>query len=468
MSQIHVPRLVVAGLAGDTGKSLVSLGLVRALRTRGLAVSPFKKGPDFIDAAWLGAAADVPGRNLDTFLMHRDAIMASLKKASAGTDIAVIEGNRGLYDGMDAVGSHSTAELAKLIGAPVLLVVNATKTTRTVAALVKGCQVLDPNVPIVGVVLNRIGTKRQEKVIREAIRRETGLPVVGAIPKLDAQHLPSRHLGLVTAMEHGDLQSALGAIEGAVMQHVDVAAVLALANSASGVADANDVYNDLVKTRTPPASNGPKPRVRIGVLRDEAFSFYYPENLEALEASGAELQSISPVRDHTLPHIDALYAGGGFPEVHAEKLSANQPLRGAIKKRVAEGLPVWAECGGLMYLAASLLQAGTPYPMVGALPIAVEQQRRPQGHGYVQATVDRKNPFLDPGTALKGHEFHYSRLKASAEQLPTVLELERGTGIGGGRDGICQGNVVAMYTHLHALGTPEWAPGMVRACTGAT
>ncbi len=451
MTQTRFARVIVAGLAGDTGKSLVSLGLVRALQDAGLRVAPFKKGPDFIDAAWLGAAAGSPGRNLDTFLMPKEAILTSLSNSSREADIAVIEGNRGLFDGMDSVGSHSTAELAKLIGSPVVLVVDATKATRTVAALVKGCQVTDPEMNIAGVVLNRVGTNRQVRVIREAMSRETGLPVLGAIPKLDEQHLPSRHLGLVTTMEHPDIKTALEKVGEAVHKHVDVDAVIELARGTAALETPE------IKLETVSAGS----RVRIGVLDDEAFSFYYPENLAALENAGADLLKISPLRDREIPDMDALYAGGGFPEIHAAELSANEPLRKALRDRIDQGLPVWAECGGLMYLSRALLHDGTSYPMVGVLPVDVEQLPKPQGHGYVMARVDGENPFLEDNTSLKGHEFHYSRLCGDIEDVPTILELRRGTGIGKGRDGIKIGSVVATYTHFHALGTPEWAGGMV-------
>jgi cobyrinic acid a,c-diamide synthase len=206
--------------------------------------------------------------------------------------------------------------------------------------------------------------------------------------------------------------------------------------------------------------------VRVGLLRDRAFTFYYPENLEALEQAGAELVDISPLDDEDLPNIDGLYAGGGFPEIYAEPLSANQALRQRLADRIADGLPVWAECGGLMYLARTLWQGGVAWPMVGALDVDVEQTTRPQGHGYVQATVAEDNPFLARGARLCGHEFHYSRLRAGSKSLPTVLELERGVGVGSGRDGLRAGNVMASYTHLHALGEPDWAPAVVQAAAG--
>ncbi|MCP4599463.1 MAG: hydrogenobyrinic acid a,c-diamide synthase (glutamine-hydrolyzing) [Proteobacteria bacterium] len=456
MARAELPRLVIAGLSGDSGKTLVSLGLAGALRSKGFKVAPFKKGPDFIDAAWLTAAAGVPARNLDTFLFSKEKVLASLSQASLFADVALVEGNRGLFDGFDSLGSHSTAQLAKLTKTPVVLVVDVTKMTRTVAALVKGCQALDPELLLAGVILNRVGTKRQENVIREALAHETGLPVLGAIPKLKNQHLPSRHLGLVTAMEHPDTSSALQAVACAVEQYVDISSCVDLARQAESL--------EPVKVTEVKISK--KPRVCIGVLKDKAFSFYYPENFTSLEDAGAELVFISPIEDEELPDIDALYAGGGFPEVYAAELSQNQPLRESLAKRIDEGLPVWAECGGLIYLSSSLYQDGNTYPMVGALPVVVEQTPRPQGHGYVQARVDQENTFLKEGTELNGHEFHYSRLKAGAENVSTVFQLQRGVGVGRGRDGIHVGSTVATYTHLHALGAPEWADSLVRASEG--
>lgn len=452
MARPGFPRFVVAGLAGDTGKTLVSLGLARALARRGRRVAPFKVGPDFIDAAWLGAAARAAGRNLDTHLMSPAAIAGSMQRAARSADLALVEGKRGLFDGADAQGTHSTARLAKLVGAPVVLVVNAAKVTRTVSALVLGCRALDPELPLAGVILNRVGNGRHLDVIRRALAADAGVPVMGAIPRLDGQPLPDRHLGLLCAAEHPEREATLEALADAVAGHVDLDAVCAAAEQAPGMPGA--------VLPEPPRGEGPP--VRIGVLRDAAFSFYYPENLEALEACGAELMSVSPLADRELPDVHALYAGGGFPEEHAGALAANQPLRAALASTIAAGLPVWAECGGLMYLARSLRRDGREHPMVGALPISVEHMPRPQGHGYTAATVDRPNPFFPVGERLLGHEFHHSRA-VGAPELDTVLAVERGQGLGQGRDGLVAGNVVATYMHVHALGTPGWAAGLVRA-----
>jgi len=438
------PRLVVAGLAGDSGKTLVALGLARALTKRGLRVAPCKKGPDYIDAAWLGSAAGAPGRNLDTFLMPTEALGLALARGMPA-DLVLVEGNRGLYDGLDAGGSHSTAELAKLLAAPVILVVDVTKMTRTTAALVKGCTALDPDVNVAAVVLNRVGTERHETVVREAIRRISGPPVLGALPRITDDPLPGRHLGLVTAAEHPRRDDTLERVAELIETHLDIDAMLEVARTAPEV------------TFPEPSLSRPGTPVRIGVFRDEALSFYYPENLEALEEAGATLVFISPLADRVLPEVDALYFGGGFPEVHVDRLANNGHIREAVRSAAADGMPVYAECGGLMFLARELIVDGVSRPMTGVLDLVVEQKARPQGHGYVEAEIDRSNPFFAPGIRLRGHEFHYSRVVAGGDSGATTLRLERGRGVGSGRDGIAKGRVWASYLHLHALGTPEWA-----------
>lgn len=456
MTSFSLPRIVIAGLAGDSGKTLVAAGLIRALRRRGLTVAPFKKGPDYLDPAWLGAAAERQARTLDTFLMPRESILAALGTTRA--DLALIEGNRGLFDGQDAAGTHSTAELAKLVRAPILLVVDASKATRTVAALVLGCLALDPALPLAGVVLNRVGSARQERVIREALRAAAGVPVLGALPKLPRDHLPSRHLGLLLPCERPDRDHVLETLADTVERHLDVESIRFLADEAPRLA-----LPAAPAGETRPAGSP----VTIGLLRDEAFSFYYPENLAALEAAGADLVELSPLHDTGVPAIDALYAGGGYPEEHAARLAKNATFRAALASRIAGGLPVWAECGGLMYLASALRRGGERHAMVGALPVEIEVLDRPAGHGYVEARVDGPNPFFALGTRLRGHEFHYSRLFDASASLPTALGLESGTGLGGGRDGLVLGRVFASYVHLFAPGTPEWAPALVRVARQA-
>jgi cobyrinic acid a,c-diamide synthase len=420
-------------------------------------VAPFKKGPDYIDPAWLSAAADFEAQSLDSYLMSEGAILSSLERASEA-DMAVVEGNRGLFDGVDAEGTHSTAELAKHIGAPLILVIDVSKSTRTIAALVLGCRAMDPDLNLAGVILNRVGTKRQERVIREAIAIATSVPVLGAIPRLSLDHLPSRHLGLIMPGERVDRERALDQMGEAVELGVDVDAIACLAKHSFPLPSQVNLRNAI-----PCAAES----VKIGILKDNAFSFYYPENLAALEAQGAQLLPLSPLRDSHLPTLDALYAGGGYPEEHAAELSGNSRFRTALASRISAGLPVWAECGGLMYLATDLVNRGKRYPMVGVLPIAIEQTGHPQAHGYVEARVDSDNPFLACGTKLRGHEFHYSRVVRNSARLLTALSLQTGTGLGDGRDGIVVGNVFASYLHLFAPGAPEWAPAFVRVAREA-
>lgn len=446
-------RLVIAGAAGDSGKTIVSLGLLLAARRRGWDVRAFKKGPDYIDAAWLSWAAGHPARNLDTCLMGFTRAAASFARHAVPGGLNVVEGNRGLYDGADARGTHSTAELAKALDAPVLLVVNATKITRTAAAIVLGCQKLDPEVRIAGVVLNQVVRPRHERVLREAIENACGIPVVGALPRLAGENpLPGRHLGLVPPSEHEHGEQLRATL-------LDLAERLEFHRIVQPLPSVAARYEDDADRAATKGSG-----VRIGYLRDSAFTFYYPDNLEALEAGGAELVPISALSGETLPpDLDALYIGGGFPETHAGALAGNRAFLASLASAAERGLPIYAECGGLMLLSQAIRWRGSEYPMSGVLPCAVEVRPAPQGHGYTRLRIDRENPFFPRGTELAGHEFHYSRLVSGGERLPTAAALERGAGTYNGRDGIVIHNVWASYTHLHAVASPEWAAGMLRA-----
>jgi cobyrinic acid a,c-diamide synthase len=451
------PRVVLAGLSGDSGKTLVTLGLAFLARERGLDVRGFKKGPDYIDAAWLTWASGHPARNLDTFLMGFEAAGSSFSRHAAREGLNLVEGNRGLYDGLDAQGTHSTAELAKLLRAPVVLVVDATKVTRTAAALVLGCQKLDPEVPLAGVVLNQIAGARHEKTAREAVESACGIPVLGSIPRAEGRLLlPGRHLGLVTPEEHPAVGELRENLSGLLRGNLDLDRVLALACSAPPFR--------VPGAPAPPAASGTG--LRIGVARDSAFSFYYPENLEALEASGAELIFVSPLADGALPEaLHALYVGGGFPETHGARLARNRSWLNSLKVAAGAGLPVYAECGGLMLLSQRILWNGERHEMAGVLPCDVEVMTKPQGHGYSVLQVDSPNPFFPVGLQLKGHEFHYSRILAGSAPLEAACAIRRGAGAFPGRDGLVRGNVWASYTHLHALATPEWVNSLLSAAS---
>ena len=537
---IRCPRLIVAGLGGDTGKTVISAGLCQAWHKKGLKVIPFKKGPDYIDMGWLSLGASHPCYNLDLFLMDNDQALSSFGINTQNADIALIEGNRGLYDGLDAEGSVSTAELAKLLHSPVILIIDCTKVTRTVAALVLGCQRFDSGVPIQGVILNRLASLRQETVIRESTERYCRLPVVGAIPKLANVTFPGRHLGLVPPQEHPKAQNAIDNAAEMVYKYLDLKTLWEIAHHAPPLKISTPAKADIrqggqsSKLQVPPhpplipplvrgdaeGSKRCEGGLRIGVIRDSAFQFYYPENIESLERAGAEIIEFSALTDDLPPSIHALYIGGGFPETHANALSANKRLRQSIRKAAKGGLPIYAECGGLMYLGEKLIWEEKVYPMVGFFPIIVGVSKKPQGHGYSIIEVNTPNPFFKTGLILRGHEFHYSyvlnvdeilRLTKDNENNPPespltplwkkdnplsppfskggkgglkgdfkrgqgefseqkddvyfAFKMKRGRGIVDSMDGLCFKNVLATYTHLHALGSREWVEGIMNRAT---
>ncbi|MBR9984512.1 MAG: hydrogenobyrinic acid a,c-diamide synthase (glutamine-hydrolyzing) [Desulfosarcina sp.] len=451
------PGVVIAALRGGSGKTMLSVGVIAALRNLGLTVAPFKKGPDYIDAGWLALASGRPCYNLDTFLIHRDAILGSYHAHTRNIDLSIIEGNRGLYDCIDIKGETSTAELAKLLGLPVILCIDATKTTRTMAAVVGGIKTFDPDVNIGGVVLNRVAGNRHQRILTRSIEEYTGIPVLGAVPKLKEQRFPERHMGLVPTPEHSWAKPAIDAIRLVAEKHLDLERIQRLAATATPAETGSAPKADTAEVR----SNSIRPT--IGILRDAAFQFYYPENLEALEAAGAQLVFTSPLMDQHLPPVDALYIGGGFPETNARALEANTTFRNELKALADNGLPIYAECGGLMYLGERLQLEDGDFDMAGVLPVVFGFSKRPQGHGYTIVRVEKENPFFPTGTTLLGHEFHYSNVnewKGKAKNL--AFSMQRGTGFIDGKDGVCINNVLATYTHIHALGTSSWAAALVK------
>ena len=455
---IH-PRLMIAALRGGSGKTILSLGLASAWKERGRNVAVFKKGPDFIDAGWLAFAAGRPCYNLDPFLMTPEQILHSFNARSAGADVSLVEGNRGLFDGLDLDGCCSTAELARLLGTPTVLIVDVTMTTRTIAAIVLGCQRFDPDLKVAGVILNRVGGHRQESLVRGAVERYCGIPVLGTVPKLKGAAFPERHMGLVPHLESAAAAKAVEWARGVVEESLDLEALWKIAHAVEppdlGAGDETGK----------PALSRP---VRIGVLRDRSFWFYYPENISHLRSLGATIVEVDSLSAKNLPDLDGLYIGGGFPETQAEHLAANEGFRSSLRKAIEEDLPVYAECGGLMYLGEQLLVGGNAFPMVGALPISFELEERPQGHGYTVLEVDGENPYYPSGVVLKGHEFHYSRpIIGSPEKLQTVFRVLRGRGMDGRRDGVVMRNLLASYSHLHAGGTALWGTGLIRAALDA-
>lgn len=451
---MNLPRLVIAAPHGRSGKTTVAIGLVAALSDRGLVVQPFKKGPDYIDPSWLSGAAGRPCRNLDLFMMDEAATLAAFRHGSTGADVAIVEGAMGLYDGVDLEGTGSTAQLARLLGAPILLVVDATRMTRSVAALVGGYQRFEPGAEIAGVVLNNVARSRHEEMLVASIERYCHIPVLGCVPKSDLLSIPDRHLGLVPRAEDARLAAAMEHARRVALERLDLDRILEIARASRELPDGNGrVQPDARST------------VRIGVLMDRVFSFYYPENLEALHRAGASLHYVDSLSDTTLPEVDGLYIGGGFPELFAEQLEANGSLRGEILWRIEEGMPVYAECAGLIYLSRGLRWGERRHRMVGALPCEMEMTARPQGHGYSVAEVVADNPFFPRGAVLKGHEFHHTRVVSlDRAKVAFAYRLRRGSGVDSDHnDGLLVRNVVAAYTHLHAAAALGWAERFVEA-----
>ncbi len=443
------PRVVIAAPQGRCGKSLVSIGLCAAFTRRGLTVQPFKKGPDYIDPSWLTAAANRSCRNLDPFLIAEKTWLTSFQRASQGADLVIIEAAMGLYDGFDLDGGGSSAQLARLLAAPVILVVNTARMTRSIAAMITGYQRFEPDTNIAGVILNNVSGSRHEKKLVAAVERYCGIPVLGTIPRDHNLNIAERHLGLIPCKEIDDSAAIISRIQHCLEAHLDLDGILAIASKSEArwVADTTE-------------AEGRAPLVQIGVMVDKVFTFYYPENLEALTRAGANLVFINSLRDQELPDINGLYIGGGFPELFLEELEANSSLRQDIAQAVEDGLPVYAECAGLMYLCQSIYWHGRQYEMVGVIPGEVEICQRPQGHGYVVVEVTNDNPFFPVGLTLRGHEFHYSRL-SKLNNLKFAYQVKRGRGINGKVDAIIYKNVLAAYTHLHALGVPQWAEALV-------
>ena len=444
------PRCVISALKGSSGKTLFSVGIIRAWKKKGIRVRPFKKGPDYIDAEWLASAGAASCHNLDLFIMSREESRGSFVRVASGGDVSVVEGNRGLFDGVDPSGSYSTAELAKLLDAPVVLIIDCTKMTGTAAAIVKGVQQFDPEVNVAAVILNNVAGKRHETVIKEAINQCCNIPIVGSIPKLKDVPLFERHLGLSPQQECPETEHVLDIASELAQKYIDLDQLLEICRSAPSLSSAHPKESEGIYDSVLTPS--------IGVIRDSAFHFYYPENLDELQRLGAEIIEINALEQETLPEVDLLYIGGGFPEVQAEKLADNKSLREAIKRQVEKGMPVYAECGGTIYLGKTIVWEGKEYPMVGVFPFEFHFEKKPVGHGYTVLEVTGDNPYFPRGLEIRGHEFRYSRIVNWEEGLfPMAFAVKKGFGINGKEDGLCYKNVLATYTHIHALGTREWA-----------
>jgi len=434
----------------SSGKTTLSIGVCAALNARGLDIQPFKKGPDYIDPIWLGLAAGKPCYNLDFYVAGRQETIDDYCHRRHGADICLIEGNKGLHDGLDLDGSNSNAALAKALGSPVIMVVDARGTMRGIAPLLIGYQVFDKAVNIAGVIANRTGGKRHEAKLRAAVEAYTDIPFLGALENDASIGLSERHLGLIPGYEDLSAKRKVASIGASIADSVDLDRLLQIAQQSTPVTPA-----------TLPLQHKPEfAGLRIGIARDRAFGFYYPSDLEAIRQSGAELVDIDTLRQRTLPTIDGLFIGGGFPERHAAALASNSSLRESIRNAIEGGLPTYAECGGLMYLAQSIHWNGESHDMVGVLPGQAVMHERPQGRGYVVLEENRDtHPWPSrPATVtpLQAHEFHYSALQGLPDDARFAHRVLRGKGIQQQQDGYIHRNLLASYSHLRNTSATPW------------
>lgn len=436
----------------SSGKTTLGVAILAALQQRGVAAAPFKKGPDYIDPLWLAMAAGRPCRNLDFHTQSPIEIEALFRTHAQG--VAVVEGNKGLYDGMDPKGKDSNAALAKLLGLPVVLVLDCRGTTRGVAPLLMGYQAFDADVRFGGVILNRVGGTRHEGKLVQAVETYTDFKILGSVPEQADLAIVERYLGLVPANESGEADQVIARLGAMAQAHIDLDALAALGPAL---------------TPTPPPPSMLESSLRIGIAKDSAFAFYYQDDLDALASAGAELVPINFLSDSTLPALDGLFIGGGFPEQFMVRLEANASLRNAVREAVEAGLPTYAECGGLMYLCRAIQWGDQRSEMAGVLPADVVMGSKPVGRGYVYLQETSEHPWggTEGSRRIAAHEFHYSSLKGLPEYFTMAYDVERGFGINGRADGVVYRNLLASYSHLRSVGSCRWAQrfvAFVRQC----
>ncbi|HCQ65186.1 MAG TPA: cobyrinic acid a,c-diamide synthase [Rhodobacteraceae bacterium] len=443
------PRFLIAAAHKSSGKTVISTGLAAALAERGLKVASFKKGPDYIDPMWIGTATGGLCYNLDFNTQSSGEIETFFASRARGSDVALVEANKGLYDGVSMDGSDSNAALAKLLGLPVILVIDTGGMTRGIAPLLQGYQAFDGEVNIAGVILNKVGGPRHEAKLRAAVKTYTDLAVVGAVHRHRGLEIGERHLGLTTPGETGEFHKSIREIAQIVGTAVDLDLLLDLAGRAPDLPD------------PPPAPAPPTPDITIAIARDRAFGFYYPDDLEAFGAAGARLVPFDTMKDPVLPHCDGLFLGGGFPEMFVEALAANAALRDDIRTKLEAGLPSYAECGGLMYLARSIRNGADFGPMVGVIDADAVMHPRPQGRGYIKVTDTPDHPWPSPGQTIAAHEFHYAQLERVQTEPIYGRKVLRGHGVDGVHDGISVHKTLAGFCHLRSTNADPWVARFV-------
>jgi len=446
-------RIFISAAHKSSGKTTLTLGICAALNARGLSVVPYKKGPDYIDPMWLSRASQHDCHNLDFQTMSNQEMLATVSLYSNDADISIIEGNKGLFDGVALDGSNSNAAVAELTKSPIILVIDTQGMTRGVAPLLLGYQAFNKNIHIAGVILNKVGGPRHEKKLRDVIAQYTDIAVIGAVPRVKELNITERHLGLIPSNEATDTNDVIDKIAKVIEKHVDLDLLIKI--SASAEALPSSIYS-IAKEEKPL-------NLKVGIARDAAFGFYYPGDLNAFKAEGVELVEFDTLNDKTLPDVDALFIGGGFPESWMQELEANHSLRQEINEAIESGMPVYAECGGLMYLSRSIHWQGKEAQMVGAINADIEMNERPQGRGYVslQQTKNTLWPML-ASKNISAHEFHYSAFKDVSELNPNyAYDMKRGHGITGQHDGLIYKNLLANYAHLRDTSQYHWVSAFV-------
>ncbi len=450
--------ILISAAHKSSGKTTLSIGLAATLKKHKKKVQTFKKGPDYIDAHWLQRASGRHCYNLDFNTMSIDEIKQLYVLKQTDADISIVEANKGLYDGLHVDGRDSNAALAQHLGLPVVLVLDCAGVTRGIAPLLLGYQGFDKNINIAGVILNKVATARHERKLLASIKTYTNIPVIGVVYSNPDLQIIERQLGLIPENEQSKAGQIIENIATVVAAGVNLNRFVEIANTARK-SKSNSCTNTAVNITTS-SQNKSKPDLRLGIFSDAAFGFYYPDDLEALQAGGAELIKINPLKDSSLPAVDALFIGGGFPESHAEQLQQNHKLRSEVKAEIENGIPVYAECGGLMYLCNKIICEDKEYAMAGSINADVRMHQKPQGRGYtiLEATENYpwKNPHKDNQALMPAHEFHYSSLENIDPNIQYAYSVKRGYGIDGKHDGIVYKNCFASFSHLRNTAENHW------------
>lgn len=448
-------RIFISAAHKSSGKTTISIGLCCALSDLGMIVQPFKKGPDYIDPMWLSAAANRDCYNLDFYTMQHSEITDKFQSSNVGSDISLIEGNKGLYDGLDLDGKNSNAALAKLLHTPVILVIDARGMTRGIAPLILGYQSFDSDVNIAGVILNQLGGSRHESKLRSVIEHYTDISVIGAVHRKTELEIKERHLGLIPSNESDIANKQINLLGKHISNQVDLKSVINIASLAKPL-------NSDDASKTPDEIKTPSLLLKLGIAIDSAFGFYYPDDLQKFKKLGVEIIKINLLTDHSLPDLDGLFIGGGFPETQMQELEKNTSMRNSIKSALDNGLPCYAECGGLMYLADSISWKDQIFDMAGVISAKIKMHDKPQGRGYIQLEHTGEQLWTVSQNNISAHEFHYSSIDILSDRYQYAYKVNRGAGIDGKNDGIIYKNTLACYAHLKDTKQSPWVEQFIQ------